>query len=163
MIGELIRESQTSYQHLILAAGTEQYQPTSICYTMTNQILQITKHTAKMLSVVMLLSFLTVASKAEIPDPIIISAENTIPTVVAEAEFSETSTISSKNSGNCECLSSASCTDLLSNCVGTAQEAYDNGDYSDEIYEMFVLGICPDAFTSCWLAEEIRRINLMFQ
>ncbi|MXW31517.1 MAG: hypothetical protein F4Z62_00180 [Rhodothermaceae bacterium] len=72
---------------------------------MTNQILQTTKHTAKMLSVAMLLSFLTVASKAEIPDPSTIPIENTFLTVVAKAEIPEMSTISSKNSGNCECLS----------------------------------------------------------
>ncbi|MCY3595534.1 MAG: hypothetical protein F4Z16_11830 [Rhodothermaceae bacterium] len=139
----------SSYQHLILEAGTEQYQPTSICSTMTNRILQTTKHTAKMLSVAMLLSFLTVASKAEIPDPSIIPIENTFLTVVAKAEIPEASTVPSKNSGNCECLKTDQCFDLMMNCMETAIDAYESGRSSAEMTVLFLLKICPQGFIDC--------------
>lgn len=116
---------------------------------MAIQILHITKHTAKILSVVTLLSFLAVASKAEIPNPSIIPTGESILTAVLEMGTPESKIKPAKNSGGCECLASDKCFELLKNCIDTATEAYESGDSSEEVYVMFVLRWCPDGFIGC--------------
>ena len=50
---------------------------------------------------------------------------------------------------SCYCLAEEPCTELLKNCQDTAIKNHDNGNYTDEQYQMFSLVYCPDAYKSC--------------
>lgn len=41
------------------------------------------------------------------------------------------------------------CADLTNNCVATADEQYENGNYSEAQWHMFVESICPNAGMQC--------------
>lgn len=51
---------------------------------------------------------------------------------------------------NCQCsVAEDECTQLLKNCVETANQEHDNGNYSDALYTLFILVYCPEAWSNC--------------
>ncbi len=75
--------------------------------------------------------------------------EKTFLTAVVKTEILEVSTAPSNNSGNCECLEPGPCFNLLKNCIDTATEDYEKGNSSEELYVIFTLKLCPNAFVDC--------------
>ncbi|MFU8812311.1 MAG: hypothetical protein ACNA78_05040 [Balneolaceae bacterium] len=45
------------------------------------------------------------------------------------------------------------CQDLGENCIATANYAYENGEYTEAMWDLFVNNLCPNAELECYLQK----------